>query len=135
MQKQSVGEGWAKDRSEVSIANGVVPGQCRVKRNVLFAVVADGIDVVATCAEKAVHQPMVVLDASAVVGMIWIRMRTTRVVTRERVSRVAHACAVHERQACLAAVRSGQPSEKMIETSILHGHHDDVFNTGILRAR
>src|SRR5258708_36929426 len=104
MQKQPVRKGRPKDRGEVTVASGIVPGQCVIKRNIPFAVVADGIDVVATRAEKAVPHSTVILDASAAVGMVWIRVGATREVIGERMSRVTHACSVRNRQDTLLAI-------------------------------
>src|SRR4029077_20164193 len=102
----------AKDGSEVAIASGEVPGKRRVKRDVLFAIVANGVDVVAAGAEKAVHQSMVIFDAGAIVGMVRVGMRPAGVVAGKRMSRMGHADAVHVRQPSLLAVGVRQPAEK-----------------------
>src|SRR6266850_788572 len=120
MQKQPVRKGRPKNRGEVTVTSGIGPGQCGIKRNIPLAVVADGINVVAARTEKAVHHATVILHASAAIGMVWIRVGTTRVVTGERMSRVTHASAVRKRQAGLLAIGIRQPSEKMVETPVFH---------------
>jgi len=128
VQEQPIRKSRAKDGSEITIAGGVVAGQRRVERDVLFAVIADAIDIVAPGAQKAIHRTLVILNACAVVRMVRIGMRTAGIIAGERIRRVTHAGAVHVRQTGLFAVRVRQPSEKMIETAVLHGHNDDVFD-------
>src|SRR2546423_15381926 len=65
--------------------------------------------------------------------MIRTWMRATGVVAGKRMSRVAHAGAVHVGQAGLLAVGVRQPAEKMVEAAVLHGHDDDVLDARIFR--
>src|SRR5437899_12932585 len=107
VEEQPVGKCWPEDRSKVAIARRVVLCERGVKRNIGFAVITDGVEVVVPGVEKPVHLTVVVFHAPAIVGVIRTGMRTAGVVARERLRRLRDAVVVHEAQAGLLAVSVG----------------------------
>src|SRR6267142_1605191 len=131
VQENPIGKRRAKDGGEIAVARCVVAGESGVERNVVLFVIADGINIVGAGTQEAVHFAAVVLDATAVVGMIGIGMRAPGVVPRKRISVVSDALLVAIGQASLLAIGIGKPAKEMIKAAVFHGDHDYVIDVRI----
>ena len=111
------------------IASCVVASQRRIERDVRLLVVADAEDVVRRVHQEAIHLPAVVGNSRSDVRVVRIVVRTAGEVAGERIRRMRRALAVGVVQSGLLAHHAWQPTQEVVEATILHCHHNHVLDS------
>ena len=107
--EEAVGIGRAQDGAEVAVARGVGLGEPAHEGAVLGRVVADGEGVVGGVREEAVHLAVVVLQATARVGVVGVG-EAAAVELGLMVGGLAVPCGLaYDRPACLPSAWGSQP--------------------------
>ena len=117
----------SQDRAEVVIAGRVVERELAHEGAVSGGVVADGEAVVRRVGEKAVHLPLVVLEAAPWKRVIGIR-EATAVQLLKVVGLLKGARWIRIRKPNLLTVLVRRPPEEVVKASVLHHHDHDVFD-------
>jgi len=131
-----VRKGGPQDRAEVAVERCPLGHRATQEGEVLLAVVADRERIVD--AEPAVAAAAVVLHTPALVRMVRIRVTASLEIRSEGIGWVAHAGRIEVAEPGLPSVGIRQPSEEMVERTVLHHHDDDVLDparAGIERQR
>ena len=133
------GIGLGEDRREEVVERRVVEGQRVEERPVVLGVVADREIVVrgrpAGVHQEAVHLAAVEIDPSSLVGMVGIAPTAPLEVGGELRGRMQHAQVVGVLKTRLHPVGTREPTEQMVEASILHHDDDDVVELRRLLGR
>ena len=124
--EETIGIGRPQDGAEVTVTCCVRLRQAAHERTVPGLVVADGEGVAGRVGEKAVHLPVVVLEAAALVGVVGV-LEAAAVELRLVKGRVAAPLPVGVGEPGLSPIGVRQPSEEMIEAAVLHHDDDDVL--------
>lgn len=85
----------------------------------------------AACLKKSVALAVIVLDSAAVIGVVGIGMPTALIIGK-RVSGIRVPGCVRKIEAGLHSVSTGQPTQKVVEGTILHCDQHDVINPGLI---
>ena len=108
--KISIEEGRGEDRRKIPIAGGKVARERRTEREILFLVVADGVQSIRFRLEEAIHLAAIDLGATTCVAVVGIGIGASGKIGRQFVGRLEHAILVRELQARLRAVGVRKPS-------------------------
>ncbi len=127
MLEDAIRRGGTENRGEIVIEGREVARQCAEEGQVFLDVVADREGVVGGGAQPTVHLAIAVLASATSIGVIRVGVGGPD-EGGEPGGRMSFAMVVQIGQTCLFAVGPGQPSQEMVEATILHHHDDDVVD-------